>query len=127
MPVSTVDKWKKLSFVSIEIIITWGVSAFETCWILIGWFNSNILHRSYIFLSENDIFKSPSNKMLSYEAILYIIISYASNFWISKILVGSFWERGLIVPSINHFEFKSLNSNGNISIKVLGRQIYRDL
>ena len=65
--------------------------------------------------------------MLSYEAILYIIISYASNFWISKILVGSFWERGLIVPSINHFEFKSLNSNGNISKKVLGRQIYRDL
>ena len=29
---------------------------------------------------------------------------------------GSFWEGGLQVPSINHFEFKSLNSKGKIPI-----------
>ena len=29
--------------------------------------------------------------------------------------------------SNNHFEFKSLNSNGKISIKVLGTQLSRDL
>ena len=33
---------------------------------LMRWFNSNISHRSFMFLLEKNILKFPSNKMLSY-------------------------------------------------------------
>ena len=34
---------------------------------LMGWFNSNISHRSFIFLFKNGTLKSPNNEILSYK------------------------------------------------------------
>ena len=75
MPFSTVNELKKpCLFVSIEIISTWGVWVFnvkhensETCSV----FNEMIQFKyhtdlSYFYL-RNDILKSPTNKILSYE------------------------------------------------------------
>ena len=61
--------------------------------------------------------------MLSYEGA--VIYNYIFDF--QRLRLVHFEKEAYKYPEIKHFEFKSLRSNGKISINALGRQISRDL
>ena len=88
MPVSTVDELKNIDILLVQkLSIHEGFDLLRHVGSLMRRFNSNISLRSFIFLLEYDILKSPDSEMLSYEERKYV-----SNFWISETQVGSFWE-----------------------------------
>ena len=67
MPVPTVDEIKNYVFLLSQKLSKHERSEpLKHVGFLMRWFNSNISHRSFIFLLKNDILKSPRNKILSY-------------------------------------------------------------
>ena len=88
MPVLTVDELKNIDILLVQkLSIHEGLDLLKHVGSLMRRFNLNIWHRSFIFLLEYDILKSPNSEMLSYEERKYV-----SNFWISETQVDSFWE-----------------------------------